>query len=244
MKKFILILWLTIVSLISLFSQSPYQLKLGREIGLYGAGIGVIGGAFYFEKQVKPLTALQISGLNANDLSSFERWVTTRRSVRSHKTSNVLLYSSNFFPVALTFADKKMRKDASTIGVMYTQAAMINLGLTALVKNTVHRTRPYVYQSELSLEEKMTTSARLSFWSGHTSQTATMCFLTAKIYADYHPGSRWKPVMWTAAATIPAATGIFRMTAGKHFPTDVLVGYITGAAIGYFVPKLHQRMDN
>jgi membrane-associated phospholipid phosphatase len=108
----------------------------------------------------------------------------------------------------------------------------------------VKRTRPFVYQHELSIEERMSTSARQSFWSGHTSQTATMCFLTAKLYADYHPDSKWKPVMWTAAATIPAATGIFRMTAGKHFPTDVLVGYVTGAAIGFFIPRLHKRMNN
>ena len=243
MKKIVLIAWLFIVSFASVFSQSPYQLKLGREIGLYGTGLSVIGAGFYFNKQVKPLTAAQISVLNPSDLTRFERWVTTRRSVRSHKTSNVLLNTSNFFPVALTLFDKNMRKDASTIGVMYTQAAMINLGLTALVKTTVKRTRPYVYQYELTLEEKMTQNARQSFWSGHTSQTATMCFLTAKLYADYHPDSRWKPVMWGAAATLPAVTGILRMTAGKHFPTDVLAGYITGAAIGYFIPRLHQRMD-
>ena len=154
-----------------------------------------------------------------------------------------MLYASNFYPIVLTLADKSMRKDATTIGVMYSQAAMINLGLTALVKNAVKRTRPFAYQQDLSLEERMKVSARQSFWSGHTSQTATMCFLTARLYADYHPNSRWRPLMWASAATIPAVTGIFRMTAGKHFPTDVVAGYVTGAAIGYFIPRLHRKMN-
>jgi len=243
MKKFITLVWMLTITIVSALAQSPYQLKVGKEIGLYSIGLGVIGGGYYAHSKLDPLTAMQIGELRAEGLSSFERWVTTRRSVRSHKTSNVLLHSSNLFPVVLTLADKTMRKDASTIGVFYSQAAMINLGLTALVKATVKRSRPYVYQSELTLEERMTTSARQSFWSGHTSQTATMCFLTARLYADYHPDSKWRPVMWSAAATIPAATGILRMTSGKHFPTDVLAGYVTGAAIGFFLPRLHRRMN-
>ncbi len=244
MNKYLLAAWLLVFSLVSAFSQSPYQLKLGREISLYGVGLGVIGGGYYFDSKVTPLSIEQINSLNPADLTKFERWVTTRRSARSHKASDVLLLSSNFYPVILTFADKRMRKDASTIGVMYSQAAMINLGLTALIKTTVKRTRPFVYQKELSIEERMNTSARQSFWSGHTSQTATMCFLSAQLYADYHPDSKWKPVMWSAAATIPAVTGILRMTAGKHFPTDVIAGYVTGAAIGFFIPRLHRRMNN
>lgn len=243
MNKFILSVWLLVISLVAALAQSPYQLKTGREIGLYGVGISLAGGGYYFKSRLDPLTAEHIAEVRAEGLSRFERWVTTQRSVRSHKTSDVLLYSSQLFPVVLTLADKSMRKDAATIGVIYTQAGLINAGLTALIKTTVRRTRPYVYQSELSLEEKMTASARQSFWSGHASQTATMSFLTARMYADYHPDSKWRPVIWSAAAAVPLTTGIFRMTAGKHFPTDVIAGYLTGAAIGILLPKIHHRMN-
>lgn len=244
MNKIILSIWLLVISFAASFAQSPYQLKTGREIGLYGVGIGLTGGGFYFKSTLNPLTAEHVAEVKAEGLSRFERWVTTQRSVRSHKTSNVLLYSSQLFPIALTLADKSMRKDAGTITTIYGQALLINSGLTALIKTTVRRTRPYVYRSDLALEEKLTKGARQSFWSGHTSQTATMCFLSAQMYSDYHPDSKWKPVMWTAAASVPLATGIFRMTAGKHFPTDVLAGYISGAAIGILLPRIHQRMNN
>jgi hypothetical protein len=38
----------------------------------------------------------------------------------------------------------------------------------------------------------------------------------------------------------PALTGIVRTDSGRHFRTDVLIGYITGALIGYFIPVLHK----
>jgi hypothetical protein len=243
MKKGILMFWLLAAFAWVVSAQSPYQFNKGREIGMHGLGLGLLGTGFLLERNLEPLTAMQIGELRAEGLSDFERWVTTRRSVRSHKASNVLLVSSQLFPVALTFADPTMRKDAGIISNMYFQTGMINFGLTAVVKSIVKRPRPYVYQSTLSLEEKMTGDARQSFWSGHTSQTASMCFLTAQMYADYHPDSKWKPVVWGAAAAVPLTTGILRMTAGKHFPTDVLTGYLTGAAIGILVPRIHRRLN-
>jgi membrane-associated phospholipid phosphatase len=242
MKKILLTCCLLAVVLHSLLAQSPYQLKTGREIGLYSLGIGLMGGGYYMRQQMDPLSTAEVSGLNARSLTKLERWATQMRSGESNKASDMLLFSSNIMPFVLTLSDKAMRKDCKTIGAMYGQAVFINLGLTALAKTTVQRTRPYAYQSKLAVEERATLSAKQSFWSGHTSQAAAMCFLSARLFSDYHPDSKWKPVIWTAAATIPAATGILRMTAGKHFPTDVLFGYATGAAIGLIVPSLHKRM--
>jgi len=54
--------------------------------------------------------------------------------------------------------------------------------------------------------------------------------------------SRWKPIVWTAAATIPAITGYLRVRGGRHFPTDVIGGYIVGAAVGCLVPHLHRTI--
>jgi membrane-associated phospholipid phosphatase len=45
---------------------------------------------------------------------------------------------------------------------------------------------------------------------------------------------------WAGAALLPAVTGYFRMRAGKHFLSDVAVGYVAGAAIGLSIPLLHR----
>ena len=126
-SRLVLSIWLLVIAFTASFAQSPYQLKTGREIGLYGIGIALSGGGFYFKSTLHPLTAEHVAEVRAEGLSSFERWVTTQRSVRSHKTSNVLLYSSQLFPVALTLADKSMRKDAPTIGAIYGQAMLLSL---------------------------------------------------------------------------------------------------------------------
>ncbi|MEM9023429.1 MAG: phosphatase PAP2 family protein, partial [Bacteroidota bacterium] len=41
--------------------------------------------------------------------------------------------------------------------------------------------------------------------------------------------------------TVPATTGLMRVLAGKHFPTDVITGYAVGGAIGFLVPHLHRK---
>jgi membrane-associated phospholipid phosphatase len=38
---------------------------------------------------------------------------------------------------------------------------------------------------------------------------------------------------------MPLTTGLMRYKAGKHFWTDVLIGYAVGALVGVGVPALH-----
>jgi membrane-associated phospholipid phosphatase len=86
----------------------------------------------------------------------------------------------------------------------------------------------------------MERDARESFFSGHTSTTAAFAFSTAKIWSDHHVGSRWQPWVWVGAAAVPLTTGILRIRAGKHFPSDVLAGMAVGALCGWLVPELHR----
>jgi membrane-associated phospholipid phosphatase len=81
-----------------------------------------------------------------------------------------------------------------------------------------------------------------SFFSGHTSQTAAASFFFAKVITDYHPTLKrgLKIGLWAFAITIPALNGTLRVLAGKHFPTDVMTGYVAGAATGWLVPQLHR----
>ncbi len=106
------------------------------------------------------------------------------------------------------------------------------------------RTRPYVYNPSVPLDVKQDVDARYSFFSGHTAVTSSVSFFAAKVYADSHPDSKWKPVVWSAAVIVPAITGWARVEAGQHFPTDVITGYAVGAAIGFLVPQFHLKKDN
>ena len=45
---------------------------------------------------------------------------------------------------------------------------------------------------------------------------------------------------YLAATGVTAWTGVLRVRAHKHFPSDVLVGGLAGAAVGILVPELHR----
>jgi membrane-associated phospholipid phosphatase len=85
----------------------------------------------------------------------------------------------------------------------------------------------------------MESDARKSFFSGHSSMTACNTFFAAKIWSDMHPNSKLKPWVWTAAAAVPAYAALQRVQAGKHYPSDVIVGLAVGAAMGYLIPQIH-----
>ena len=64
----------------------------------------------------------------------------------------------------------------------------------------------------------------------------------AKVISDYHPElGRKKWLVFAAAIIPPAIVGWYRIRALKHFPTDVLLGYLVGAAVGILVPELHKQ---
>jgi membrane-associated phospholipid phosphatase len=224
--------------------QSPYQYRTGRELGIGAAALGLGSFSHYFYQRNTPLNAGQIAALDKSAIPTFDRWATTRHSLPARRWSDALLYASTLLPAVLHLSDKPVRKDFLGIGALYAETAFLNLSLTNFVKNTVRRTRPYAYHPDVPLADKTRVDTQQSFYSGHTSQSAAMCFLAASIYADYHPESPWKPLVWATAATLPAVTGLLRIRGGKHFPTDVIVGYVAGAAIGWGIPRLHRMRRN
>lgn len=184
-------------------------------------------------------SADQLEILDKNSINSFDRKSVNYFSDDVHKLSNNFWHSSFIIP-ALLALKKDCRNDLMTIGALWGETIVINAGITVLVKYSVQRTRPFVYNPDAPTEKKLTTNAKSSFFSGHTSMTAANTFFAAKVFSDYYPNSNWKPVVWSVAATIPAITGYLRVKAGKHFPTDTIVGYSVGALTGFFVPHLHK----
>jgi len=111
-----------------------------------------------------------------------------------------------------------------------------------MVKNLVNRDRPLTYNSNVPLEERMNAMSRESFFSGYSSHSAAASIFFAKVINDYHSDLKngVKVGLWSTMLTIPAVTAYLSVKAGRHFPSDAIVGYLVGGAIGYFVPHLHK----
>lgn len=116
------------------------------------------------------------------------------------------------------------------------QAVTITQAATAWAKILFHRPRPYLYASTAT--GPVAPEDGWSMPSGHTS----VAFAAAAAYASvlHRRGLAGQNkvqigVLFAAAAT----TGILRVVAHKHFPTDVVAGAALGFAIGWTIPAIH-----
>lgn len=221
-------------------TSSPYVLSWGLDAPLTGAGLGTMGVAFYLDKHKPSLTESDLTALSVQQIPRFDRWSAHYWSPKAQKVSDVLLYSSGALPLLLLI-DPKVRRDAGTVAAITAETYLLTAALTSLTKNIVQRPRPYTYNTQLSLSQRSDHDATASFFSGHTSMTAAASFMTAKMYSDYNPDSPARPYVWTAAALLPLATAYLRVRGGKHFTSDVLVGYLVGAGLGLLLPELHRH---
>jgi membrane-associated phospholipid phosphatase len=218
---------------------SPYTLTYKLDVPVATAGLGLNFAYFLMNRKTEVLTEPYILALDRSDIPRIDRPAAYNWSGRAALGSDILMFSGIAAPSFL-FLDRNIRKDWLKIGTIWAETMALNTGITNLTKVLVKRTRPYVYNPNAPAHYKTEKDAQYSFFSGHTSVTASMTFMSAKIYSDYNQGSKALPYVWAAAAIVPAATAFLRWRAGKHFFSDVLVGYITGAAIGFIVPHLHK----
>ncbi len=208
--------------------------------------VGLFGASFFgfdYLRNKPKLGYDEVIQLSADDIWWFDRPATRQDPSfrhRAHDISDFFLNSSVVLPGILVL-DKKIRKDWLDLLILYGESHAINTDFYLLDASFVLRTRPFNYNPEVPIEEKLATETRNSFFSGHVSTAATASFFMAKVYSDYHPeiGNK-KYLLYTAAVIPPALVGYYRFRAMKHFPTDILTGFIIGATAGILIPELHR----
>lgn len=238
--SFFLALMLAVLTSSAQEAESPYNFNWKREL-VYASGSGLLAaGGLFTSYQIRPLTVAQVNSLDRYDLPGFDRSATDHWSPKADLASDILLYGSVTLP-AFMMINKRARKDFLVVGFIYAETAMLTLGVTEMTKGLAKRPRPFVYNSDVDMSERTSKDARQSFFSGHTSLTAALCFTTAKVFSDYSDNRTHEALVWTGAVILPAVTGFLRYEAGKHFPSDIIAGYFVGATVGYLVPWLHRR---
>jgi len=219
--------------------RNEYELNRKKETFVLGAGLLFSGAGWLAKDEVKPLSAVQLANFNRQNINSFDRQASLKYNANISKASDYFLLSS-FGIQGFFLLNKRSRNDFANISLIYGETLLLVSGLTTLTKSLVLRPRPYVYNEGVADLDKVGKKARFSFFSGHASVTAANCFFFASVFSDYFPDSKLKPIVWSIAVATPAITAYLRVEAGKHFPSDVIVGYAVGAAIGFLIPKLHQ----
>ena len=217
----------------------PYALDWKREATLFTTGATTSLGGRYLEHRVTPLTADQLAGRRRRAVWFLDRGATYNECPTARRVSDQLLRGAVLLP-ALALVKRSSRRRALVVGTMLAQTMLLNDGLTRTTKALIRRSRPLTFNEAYDEGAKLKGDARLSFVSGHTSNTAALSFFTAKVLHDLYPDSPLRPLIWATAAAVPLATGYARYQAGKHFPTDIVAGYALGAALGILIPQWHK----
>ena len=221
-----------------LSAQNRITLSSPKDPVLSGATLTFFFTGNYFYERKPALNLEKINLLDASQVNRFDRSAINHYSPGAAKTSDILLGTSMILP-AILMADKNMRKDGGAIAIVYLQSIALTAAEIQLVKGLVQRARPFTYNSNAPLSEKLKADAAASFFSGHTAMVATATSFTATVFSIYHPDSKALPYVYIGAAALPIATGYMRYRAGMHFPTDIAAGLIIGALNGFLVAKLH-----
>lgn len=131
--------------------------------------------------------------------------------------------------------------------LMFGETILVTVGATEVLKRSVARHRPYTYNRGLddpTIEGMIgpdSTDARASFPSGHASTAFASATFAASVLTQTYSWPRGvDAAVWTLTLGAATATAYGRVRAGKHFPTDVLVGALVGGAVGLLVPSCHE----
>lgn len=223
-------------------AQVPYRITMRTDAPVYGASLAMLGANAYLGSRLTAFTESELNALTPPTLPAWEALALNRWNEGAAKRSDVVLFAAFGTAGMVLLAQTPKNtfvRDGLVLGSLWFQTNLSTLMLTDLVKNSLRRNRPFVYNAQAPLIDRMESDARKSFFSGHASMTACNTFFAAKIWSDMHPNSKLKPWVWTAAAAVPAYAALQRVQAGKHYPSDVIVGLSVGAAMGYLIPQIH-----
>lgn len=217
-----------------------YRINPAIDIPITAVGVGWSSFAFTKIYNKDASSVEEILALDKNDLNGFDRWAAGKHSKGADQASNYIFYGSIPVPLLL-LADREIRRDAPKIGFMYLEAMAITGLLYTAGDYFVDRYRPETYATDLPADTRQNGNSKNSFFAGHVALVSTATFFAAQVYADYHPESRLKWVWYGGAAAATGVTIYLRYSAGKHFPSDILVGTAVGTLTGLLVPRLHRN---
>ncbi len=217
-----------------------YKLKPAVDIPLtaIGTGLSLLGFSKIYSKDAS--SEEDILALRKSDINSFDRSAADNYSDKATKQSDMIFYGSMPLPLVLLL-DKEIRKDAAKIGFLYLEALSITGVFYTGSNYFVNRYRPLAYNPDVPMDERRSGGSTNSFIGGHPAMVATSVFFIAKVYADYHPESNFKWILYTAASASTFATAYLRYKGGKHFPSDLITGVAIGTLSGILVPQFHKN---
>ncbi|MEO5673571.1 MAG: phosphatase PAP2 family protein [Chitinophagales bacterium] len=234
--------------------ETPYNLDKQKDLAVSLSAVALIGTGFFLKSLKPSIDSIDLVNPDISKIPSFDISAIHQSNPGYQKASDILEYVAVALPF-LAFVDKRVSGHGGQIVFMYLETLALDFALYNMTTGLVNRRRPLTFNTDTHVEiingiesivsdvpqsSKERAGVLESFFSGHTCNAATATFFGARVFTDLRPQSKLVPFVWIAAAGVPAFTAFSRYKAGKHFPSDVIVGYLVGASVGYFVPQFHK----
>lgn len=172
----------------------------------------------------------------------FDQAVRGRWSTAAHEVSNATLLGALTLPLVAHAAVEVPAVDDALW--LYGETLSTTLLLNTVAKRVVQRPRPYTYGEEGEARSASAGSdAWVSFYSGHSAMSfaaATSGALAMTLRTDDLPPRLW---VWGLGMAAASATATLRVRAGRHYPSDIVVGMLAGVGMGALFPLLHAGGD-
>lgn len=241
--------WVAAATLASFLAASlparagePAHLALDR--GDYGwvaaALLSQVGAQLSFQA----MDPVDLAALDKGDLAGFDRWAAGNHSPVAAHTSDILLFSLGALPMALSAWDAHRLgnwRPVAVEGVIYGEALLLSSALNLYVRSLQIHPRPLVFSGDAPRSDRLAGDASGSFYSGHATGAFLAAVYLAYTYPLRHPDFQGRAWLWGAGLGGAATVAGLRVAAGKHFPSDVVVGAALGGLAGWAFPRMHLR---
>jgi membrane-associated phospholipid phosphatase len=181
-------------------------------------------------------TPEQILNLNTNDVNFIDRLGIYPYNSYLDKLSYYPFYAAIPLPLVFFLTGNDMRNDFLKLGFLYLETLSVTGLFGTSATFFVDRYRPYTYTPTTSMDKKISSGSKNSFYAGHVEIVSTSTFFISEVYSSYYPESKIKWLFFGLSGAATAGMGYMRSRAGMHFPSDIFLGAATGTLSGILVP--------
>jgi len=224
------------------------ELTLKRELIVGGLGAGLLATGLLLPSSSRTVPA---GGLDPSEISlGIDRHVVGNNGLTSNTASNWTRNGAMVLPFVLAFGLAQPGHRWDGFGprtAVYVETMLFSQGVTMMGKVTGDRPRPFAYLPETDRPDDPSydvTQDRTfrSMPSGHASSAFTGVGIAITEDLLSRPDAHWAErfAIGFLGGGLGGATAALRVTAGQHFPTDVMAGGAIGLATGIAVPLLHR----
>jgi membrane-associated phospholipid phosphatase len=126
--------------------------------------------------------------------------------------------------------------------LLITEATLTTIAITQTAKPIFGRARPAIYYRSGDWKSYAEQERNVSFFSGHSSLAFSLAVSSGTIASLR--GYRLAPMVWGVGLPVAAFAAYSRVAADAHYASDVLVGSLVGAGIGFAMPYFLHPPEN